>query len=299
MFTPSVPVAYILICVASVMFASQFVFQQRYSKTEGTTVSGSLRFSLYGAIIQIFLMLALSLAGKGSGLTGFNLPAAGICVLGAINNILCAFFCVKVFESADMTMFSIFMMLGGMTLPFIAGLLFFDEEPRITKFIAFALIAAALFLETGKASPVRGKTALYYAGLFISNGMSGVYAKLNQSLEQGADTNAYIIMTAAATVIICSAILLFKGTVKKESIAFLSPKSALLSIVPYIIISSAGSFTLLTALETLPASVQYPMSTGGTIVISALISLIRREKLKPLNFVAVAISVASAIIIAL
>lgn len=296
MFTPSVPLAYSFIVLASVMFGTQFVFQQKYSSSEGTTVNGAMRFSLFSAIFQIPLMLLMSVKG---GLEGFTLAAAAVCAVNAVNNILNSYFCVKVFESADMTLFSIFMMLGGMTLPFIAGMVFFDEAPTVPKFIGFALIAAALVLETGKASPVKGKTMIYYIGLFVTNGMSGVYAKLNQSLESGASTNAYILMTACGTIIICSAALLVNGIIRKQSIAFGSTKTALLAIAPYIVIATLGNFLLLTALETLPASVQYPMSTGGTIVVSAVITLLQKQKLKVRNYIAVAIAVASAIIIAL
>lgn len=296
MFTPTVPVAYLLTALAAVMFGTQFIFQQKYSNTEGTTVNGALRFSLFCSFFQIPLVLLISITG---GLEGFTLAAATICVINAFNSILNAYFCVKVFESADMTLFSIFMMLGGMTLPFIAGMVFFNEDPTLPKFIGFALIALALVLETGKASPVRGKTVIYYLGLFVTNGLSGVYAKLNQSIENSASTNAYIIMTAAATIVICSAALLFKKTVKKESISFGSTKTALLAIIPYIIIATLGNFLSLTGLRALDASVQYPISTGGTIVVSAVVTLLQKEKLKPRNYIAVAISVAAAIIIAM
>jgi len=294
---PSTPIAYCLITLASVMFGMQFIFQQKYSREEGTSVNGALRFSLFGAFFQIPLVLLMSLVI--GGLKGFNLATMGICTLMAFNNILNAYFCVKVFESADMTLFSIFEMLGGMTLPFIAGMVFFHEAATLPKFIGFALIALSLVLETGKASPVKGKAVFYYAGLFISNGMAGVYSKLNQSLENGAEVSAYIIMYASATIVICSVALLFNKSVRKQNISFANSKTALFAIAPYIVVATLGSFFLLTALETLPASVQYPMSTGGTIVVSAIISTIQREKLKPRNYIAAAIAVASAIIIAL
>ena len=45
----------------------------------------------------------------------------------------------------------------------------------------------------------------------------------------------------------------------------------------YSVLNSVGNLLLLIALLHLPASVQYPVITGGVIVVSTLIVIIRRE----------------------
>lgn len=286
--------AYLLICLASVLFGCQFVFQQKYSKNEGTSVTGAFRFAFFVAAMQIIVVFLLP-----GNINGLGIKTAAIAALSSVNTILNSYFAVKVFEKADMTLFSIFEMLGGMALPFAAGLLFFREDATVFKFLGFALITAALILETGKASKITKQALFYYLGLFATNGMSGVYAKINQSFEDGASANGFMLMSAVWTVIFCGLALLFTKFIKKQGVSFANTKSAFLAIVPYVVIATLGNFLLLTALETLPASVQYPMSTGGTIVVSAVISLIQKEKLKPRNCIAVCVAVISAIVIAL
>ena len=291
----STALAYGFICMASVMFGTQFIFQQRYSKKEGTTVNGAMRFSFFVSLFQIPFLFILPADEPIS----FTLPAAAICLVSSVNSILNAYFCVKVFERADMTLFSIFEMLGGMTLPFIGGMLFFGEPPTAPKFIGFALIALSLFLETGKFSRIDKRSLFYYFSLFITNGLSGVFAKWNQTLENGVSGNSFIMISSIWTLIICGVCLLVQKFAMKKSIGFTSPKNAFISIIPYVVIATLGSVFLLTALEVLPASVQYPMSTGGTIVVSVIISTIRREKLKVQNYIAAVIAVISAVVIAL
>ena len=47
----------------------------------------------------------------------------------------------------------------------------------------------------------------------------------------------------------------------------------------YSVLKSVGNLLLLIALIYLPASVQYPVVTGGVIIISTLIVIIRKEKI--------------------
>lgn len=286
--------AYFLICSASVLFGCQFIFQQKYQQCEGTSVCASMRMSLIASALQILLLFIMP-----GGLDGFTPQASGIAAISAINNIFNVYFIVKVFECADMALFSIFEMLGGMTLPFAAGILFFDEAITLHKTIGFFLIAFSLVIETGKFSKTSFKSVLYYAGLFITNGLSGVFAKFNQSLENGASANAFLMMTSAFTVVLCMIALAYQKLVCKKDIKPKSTKKTFLCIVPYIIIATLGSVCLLSALETLPASVQYPISTGGTIVVSVIISTIRKEHPAIRSYIAAVIAVASAIIIAL
>ena len=56
---------------------------------------------------------------------------------------------------------------------------------------------------------------------------------------------------------------------------------------------------LLIALLKLPASVQYPVVTGGVIVFSTIIDVIRKTKLKKREIIAAIIAFASTVVMAM
>ena len=60
-----------------------------------------------------------------------------------------------------------------------------------------------------------------------------------------------------------------------------------------------GNLFLLIALAVLPASVQYPLVTGGVMVCSTIISTIRKEKLTARDYAATVVALLASIFIAI
>ena len=67
----------------------------------------------------------------------------------------------------------------------------------------------------------------------------------------------------------------------------------------YSVLCSVGNLLLLLALLHLPASVQYPIVTGGVIVFSTAIALLRRERVTKKEILAAAIAFAASALMAL
>ena len=84
----------------------------------------------------------------------------------------------------------------------------------------------------------------------------------------------------------------------KEKLFGMSFK-ALANCGVYSAINSVGILMLLIALIHLPASVQYPLVTGGTMLFSLFISLLRHEKVTMRNFLGTALAIISTVIIIL
>lgn len=57
--------------------------------------------------------------------------------------------------------------------------------------------------------------------------------------------------------------------------------------------NAVGDLLCFTAIRSLPASVQYPIVSGGSMVFSAVISVLAGEKVSKRNWAAVAIAVAA------
>ena len=73
---------------------------------------------------------------------------------------------------------------------------------------------------------------------------------------------------------------------------------ALLYTSGYGVFNGIGNWLLLISLVHLPASVQYPLVTGGVMVFSTIISMIRKEKLTKTDYIAAVISFAASVLMA-
>lgn len=288
-------ITYLELVVSAFLFSVQFVFQKRFDRTEGETLRTAFLFSFLTSVVRVLFLLCLG---------GFRVASPTpvvllLTLLSMLNGVFFLFMSAKAFGYADMSLFSLLAMLGGMVLPFLYGIAFCGEGLGLVKCACFLLIAFAILLGVRKTS---GKGALkYYIGVFLSNGMSGVIATMNREAAGGVDGNSFLIIAGLWSVIGSGAILLLGSRKKKEgeekTKLFVSPKSALPSAVLYGLSCSLGNLLLMIALTSLPASVQYPFITGGTIAFSALIALARREKVSSRSLFAAGIAIAASVLL--
>lgn len=281
--------AYVLILLANLLFSSTFLFQRNYTKNEGYTLGASmLRFS-----VQSVVQIAVTLISGGSFLN-FSTTAlflAAVYAFFSITNTYCA---AKVFAIADMSVFSVFNMLGGMVLPFIAGVFFFGEDMTHGKWISFLLIVLAVFCELERKKKSSPKALAYYFGLFFSNGVFGVLSKCNQ--EYGIDSDSFLLWVAMCSIVYCILFFLI-SRLRGEVSRFNKPVASIAYASGGGVLNVIANVLLLVALRTVDASVQYPLVTGGTIVFSALMGLTVHERPSAKGWVAVALSVLASVLI--
>ena len=284
---------YVLVVISTVLFSLQFLFNQRFQETYGTGMKATQVFSLYKSLVIILMMLLI--AGFKIEFTWFSL---GMATVYALSGIAMGYYSLKAFSVANLSVYSVFSMLGGMILPFFLGVLFFDEGDKLEfKLICCALIVVAVLLNIKSGKQDR-KALFYYFAVFVLNGMAGVISKLHQSSAlPHVDSTNFMLWTSVVSVVI-SALWLLIGyrqipLIKGKNILFVSG---------YGVFNGLGNLFLLIALSgehALPASVQYPLVTGGVMVCSTVISTIRREKLTVREYVATAISLLASVFIAL
>ena len=279
---------YLLVSAATVLFALQFLFNQKFEEERGNSLKSALEFTLYKRIVIIVMMLVIS---------GFKIIitplSVGLAVIYAAACILMTYFSMKAFAVANLSVYSVFSMLGGMLLPFLAGVGFYNEELTPFKIICCVLIIVSVLLNLrgGKQSK---KAFLYYMAVFILNGSVGVISKIHQSSElPHTDSTGFMFLTSAVSVIISALWLL----VQHKKIPLIKGKS-LGFAAGYGIFNGVGNWFLLISLVNLPASVQYPLVTGGVMVFSTIISMIRKEKLAKTDYIAAAISFVASVLMA-
>jgi drug/metabolite transporter (DMT)-like permease len=285
---------YVLVIISTILFSLQFLFNQRFQQTYGTGMKAAQVFSLYKSLVIILMMLLIS--GFKVQFSWFSL---GMAAIYALSGITMGYYSLKAFSVANLSVYSVFSMLGGMILPFFLGVIFFDEGDNLPfKIICCALIVVAVLLNI-KSGKQDKKALFYYFAVFVLNGMAGVISKIHQSSTSlsPVDSTSFMLLTAAVTVVISAAWLL----IAYREIPLVKGKN-ILFVTGYGVFNGIGNLFLLIALSGengLPASVQYPLVTGGVMVCSTIISTVRREKLTVREYIATAIALLASIFISL
>jgi multidrug transporter EmrE-like cation transporter len=263
------------------MFGVQFFFNDLYRKEEGSTVASAFTFTLFGNIAGLALLLVIN--GFDFGYAPFTIFMAA---LATVNSLLYSVCSLKALDNINLSLYSIFAMLGGMLLPFLFGVIFYSEPLTVGNLLCLVITALALVLTLKKGNGSKGY--IYYIGVFVLNGMSGVLSKLFHAAPYPKDSAAvYTIWMSILTVVSSAIILLF---MRKK---YRMPKiSSLLYSTGYGVINKIANYFLLIALAVLPASVQYPFVTGGTMIVSTVISIFAGQKPSVREYISVALSFA-------
>ena len=260
---------YGLITIAVILFGCGFAMQDLYQKLRGNCLRISLESSVIGSLAGLIVLVAVN--GVQIGFTPFTL---GISALAAVNSICFTFFSFRALSSINLSLYSLFSMLGGMVLPFLQGILFYKEQLTPAKIACLILILAALLLTVSKSD--RKGSSLYYAGVFLLNGMSGVLAKLfTDAPFEKTEAAGYSIWIAICTAVLAGILLLILP--RSEGYIPLSRKSAGINMFSGSI-NQVANYLLVIALVHVDASVQYLMITGGVMIVSTAICFLGEKK---------------------
>lgn len=264
---------YTLIIAAALLFSLQFLFQQSFQRKNGNSWAAALDFSVYSALAAFFIMLII-----GRFRLSFSWFAFAVAFVYASVGILYNYAGIRAFESANLSVFSMFAMLGGMLLPSAFGILFYHETLTCLNLIGCALILFSLLLTI---RPGQGASSglFFCVAVFILNGMSGVLSKLHQSNPaQCVDSISFMALTRLLTLAICLPLKHWSDPPDRKRQPALN-HSILICSTGYALFFGIGNLFTLISLKNLAVSVQYPMITCSVIVFSALIRLLRHEKL--------------------
>lgn len=285
---------YALILLSVVMFGGGFALQDVYRKKRGSSLKISMESSLIGALAGLIVLFIFN--GFSLEITNFTFLMA---MLAAVNGMAFTFCAFKSLDYINLSLFSLFAMLGGMALPFFQGILFYNEGITVAKCLCVAFICAALALTVEKGEKKKG--AIFYIGIFILNGMGGVISKLFSASElPKTSAAAYSIWIAICTIVLSGvawAVLEFIDKRKEKQLGVQEiklPKGVLWQTYGVGALQGAinkvANFLLVIALAHVDTSVQYPMVTGGTMIVSTLICFFGDKKPSKKEMISVALA---------
>ncbi len=251
------------------MFGGCFALNDVYRKLRSSSIASSMESSFIGSVAGLAVLLAVSRFDFQA--TPFTLLIALFSALTGIGFIFCSF---KALDSANLSLYSLFSMLGGMILPFFQGIIFYGEKITISKIVCVIFVCIALALTVSRDKKKKG--TVYYIGVFVLNGMVGVLSKIFTSAPlEKTSAEWFSIWIAVFTAGISGALWLF--FFRKKSMSKYTWQAFGVSSLNGAI-NRIANFLLVIALVHLDASIQYPMVTGGVIIVSTLICFFGKNK---------------------
>ena len=296
---------YGLIFVSVLMFGGTFALQDVYRSRVGSGLKVSIQFSLMTAIPGLIALFIIN---------GFKLEFTWFTFIMAIIHSLsgfCMTFCgFKALERINLSLYSLFMMLGGMVLPYFQGIMFYEEPITGAKIICFVLVCAALAMTVDLKKPssensdpqvqrpsgiaafisyVRKSGFIYYFVIFVLNGMSGVMSKyFTEAPFEKTSAAGYSILCAITSISMAAVLMIVmmnKGPKIKHTpltISIAAGNGILNRIANYILV-----ITLANGVE---SSIQYSIVTGGVIVVSTAVALFKDKKPRLIEIISAGIA---------
>ena len=271
---------YGIISLSTVMFGLQFFFTDMFRRSYGNSFRDSLVSRLGGSVFGLIALLALKGWSINYGHYDFIMA-----LIANINGFVLSYCSLKALGKINLSLYSLFMMLGGMTLPFLSGILLHGETLTVGKLLCFAVITVALIFAT-KSDGEKNGFNIYYIGIFVLNGLSGVISTLYKRLPyERISDNEYSVLMAIISIVITGIMLLFvKGERKRLNVRSIIAMAGSGSL------NKVANWMLLLSLAVLPASAQYTFITGGTIIVSTVIGFFTDKKPNKREVIAVIIA---------
>ncbi len=311
---------YAMLIGASFLFGSQFMVTKAFEKNYGKTVRASLSFSLLYSLFAGVIFFIIKLVSSG---TVFNLNPFSLCMAFGLSlvNILSSAIGIKTLALGDIAVYSLFLMLGGMIVPFFAGIVFLKESVSVCNLIGVAIMIIALCLPVffGKKNKNAGeaqtdgdtkkKTSVFFyvlcVFLFILNGLSSTLSKFN-SVREGAALGAEFTFYTYGIQFVISLAAFALTTASGKSDKMQNEEKQPGILFRPVAIGCGAAFGAVNGMAFLMSSVaaehvvavaQYPLITGATILFSSLLAfLFYREKPTALQLVQIVISLAATIL---
>ena len=282
---------YLLILLAVVLLALQFSTNKLYQLKCGNTAAASLTFSTLSGLTTSVIFFVLTFAmGEKFVITPYSL------LMAAIIAVLCCtytFIGFKIMSFGSMSVFMMFLMLGGMLLPYLFGVFYLDEGISAGRILGVILLVISMVFPVLSKDRSGGVIfVLLCAAVFTLNGCVSITSKLHQINTEFAScgTTTFVFLTNFMNCLISGIGLLImnlSGRKKDEDSKFSdlsgtirkNAKTIALIVVGNAAFGGVSYMLQLIGAANVPASVLYPLVTGGSVVLSAAAGLLFfREK---------------------
>ena len=268
---------YLMLTASAMLLGVDFALNKIYQKIYGTAPKAAFFFNSLLGIITAVIFFCIN--GFKLEFTVYSFVMAGLMGLFVMSYNIIGF---RLLKSGTVAAYTLFLMTGGMVLPYIWGLLFLNERFSVLRTAGLAVILSGVILSNFSGERVNIKQIVMCVAVFVLNGFVSIVSKMHQSQTTFDSVNAaeFIILGGIFKFLLAGILfLVFKKKDNSES-GDHSLKKAVIIITSSAFIGGVSYMLQLLGAKTLPATVLYPFITGGSIVFSALAGVILfKEKL--------------------
>lgn len=268
---------YMMLTSAALLLAMDFAMNKIYQKLRGTSPKESLFFNSILGLATAIIFFAVN-----KFKLSFSPYSAFLAML--MSSLVMAYNIIgfRILKRGSMAIYSLFLMTGGMVLPYIWGLLFLNESFSTVRIIGLILIIGGVFISNFSGEKINLKQICMCLAVFVLNGLVSIISKMHQ-IETNyhcVSATEFIILGGTFRFFIAGFLfLIFKNRNEQRSEKNNFSKS-LLVVILSAVIGGTSYFLQLYGAKSLPATVLYPFVTGGSVVFSVLIgALLFKEKL--------------------
>ncbi len=257
---------YFLVILSTLLLAVEFSLQKLYQKQCGTGPRAGLIFNTVSGLVTAVIFFIIS--GFRIEANLYALALAGCMSLCLVSYTLLGF---RVLKEGNMAFYTMFLMTGGMIVPYVFGLIFLDEPFSILRLLGLLVIVAAIVLSNLGSKRFIAKILLLCCVIFFLNGGCSVSSKLCQTPNPYGVVSpmTFVCLTGVIRFVLCAVALLFTKKEPQEAPP-VNLRKVLLLIVGVAIVNGTSYAMQLVGAANLPATVLYPIVSGGSILFSTL-----------------------------
>lgn len=282
---------YYLIILSSVIgLAAAFVLTKVYQNLTNTALRVSVLYNIMAGLCTALVFFCFN--GFRLSITPFSIGMALIMTLCSGTYVILGF---KLISMGHISTYTLFLMLGGMMLPYFFGLGFLNEEFSLLRLFGLILMIVSIILtgmhdensqahlqhadENPPSKKRHKKYLLICLTVFLLNGVVNIIAKVHQLPEfsdLAVTAKEFVMLTALTKAVVFSLLyyyLCFRDY--KKPIDQKPPRAKFTLLVFGVITAGAlvdglSCLGQLTSASHLPATVLFPLVTGGSIILTAL-----------------------------
>ena len=286
-----------LIVLSAVIFSVQIAASGQYSRREGGLLHKAMLLSFLSGTASCVLLL---LTNREWMFTWFSFAFALISALACVTMTWCG---AQVLTRGDLSMYTLFSQMGGMIIPSVVGILFYAEPLTWQRAVCIALVTVATII----GRPVAGRKAgekkqsglVWYLAVFALNGVWCVFAKIHQSAPELAVSGPMYSLMIQMLIVLLSGSILLPAVRRNKGLGLVKPRVSCPLAVCNGVLNTIGNLILLEALLHVDASIQYPIATGGIMVLTVLIDYLFKRKPPKRTLISTGVAVIGLVLLAL
>lgn len=286
---------YLFLFISVINIGINFCIEKFYQKKLVKNSADIFLFQIIVGVLTAFLFLCIN--GFSLKFSSFGFIMAGLYAAFCLYSVI-GMIAVKY---GKLSIYTMFLMIGGMLLPYIYAVLFLNETLNVCRIIGVILLVASLCVNSlcaDKKETVKTKNIFWFLCflVFLLNGGVSIVSKVHQINVDALSTNDFIIWCSLFKVVLSSLCYLCcftkgkKSDSVEEKLKNIQQKSTISFAAISVVVSSLSTFLMLEAAKTIPATAQYPIVTGGVTIITTLLArLFFKEKLNSLQIFALCV----------